>query len=284
MMGGDPSQLDENKIQEEFDDFYEEIFDELKTFGTVEDVQVCENLGDHMVGNVYVKFGDEEDAEKALSSLFGRYYAGRPLACEYSPVTDFREARCRQFDEGTCSRGGYCNFMHVREPSRDLRKHLEHEYGFKGGKMKGTGSMAGLRSGGGGGGGGRDRYGPPPGDRGGYGGRDRDAGRDRYRDRGDDDGVTDMTTEETDATVVAMTGTAETETGTGMTGGTGTETAAAAEVEAGPRLQGTPAKRETSNMPRRRNRNSEGSIGKLRIESFCEIAGVPFTPFWLPAM
>ena len=69
-----------------------------------------------------------------------------------------------------------------------------------------------------------------------------------------------------------------------MTGGTGTETAAAAEVEAGPRLQGTPAKRETSNMPRRRNRNSEGSIGKLRIESFCEIAGVPFTPFWLPAM
>jgi len=78
-----------------------------------------------MVGNVYVKFADEEDAEKSLQSLFGRYYAGRPLVCEYSPVTDFREARCRQFDEGTCSRGGYCNFMHVREPSRELRKHLE---------------------------------------------------------------------------------------------------------------------------------------------------------------
>lgn len=82
-------------------------------------------MGDHMVGNVYVKFSDEEDAEKANSTLFGRYYAGRPLECEYSPVTDFREARCRQYDEGTCNRGGYCNFMHVREPSRDLRKHLE---------------------------------------------------------------------------------------------------------------------------------------------------------------
>jgi splicing factor U2AF 35 kDa subunit len=91
----------------------------------VDEIQVCENLGDHMVGNVYVKFEDEEAAEKSIQKLFGRYYAGRPLACEYSPVTDFREARCRQFDEGTCSRGGYCNFMHVREPSRELRKHLE---------------------------------------------------------------------------------------------------------------------------------------------------------------
>ena len=27
---------------------------------------MCENLGDHMVGNVYVKFEDEEDADDAL--------------------------------------------------------------------------------------------------------------------------------------------------------------------------------------------------------------------------
>jgi splicing factor U2AF 35 kDa subunit len=97
----------------------------LKEFGNIDEIQVCENLGDHMVGNVYVKFEDEEAAERSIQKLFGRYYAGRPLACEYSPVTDFRESRCRQYDEGTCSRGGYCNFMHVREPTRELRKHLE---------------------------------------------------------------------------------------------------------------------------------------------------------------
>ena len=68
---------------------------------------------------------DEEDSEKALKALHGRYYAGKLLSCEYSPVTDFREARCRQFDDASCSRGGYCNFLHVREPSRPLRKHLE---------------------------------------------------------------------------------------------------------------------------------------------------------------
>lgn len=128
-----------------------------------------------MLGNVYVKFGDEDDAEGARSSLAGRYYAGRQLTCEFCPVTDFREARCRQFDEGSCARGGFCNFMHVREPSRELRKHLERvfklyylmlflirlftlilqEYGFKGGEMIGTGSMATLGGGGGGRGGSR---------------------------------------------------------------------------------------------------------------------------------
>lgn len=55
----------------------------------------------------------------------GRWYGCRILRGEYSPVTDFREARCRQFDEGTCVRGPYCNFMHVREPSRACKKYLE---------------------------------------------------------------------------------------------------------------------------------------------------------------
>ena len=50
----------------------------------------------------------------------GRYYAGRPIVCEFSPVTDFREATCRQYEENTCTRGGYCNFMHLRPISRCL--------------------------------------------------------------------------------------------------------------------------------------------------------------------
>ena len=48
----------------------------------------------------------------------GRFYAGRPIVCEFSPVTDFREATCRQYEENTCTRGGYCNFMHLRPISR----------------------------------------------------------------------------------------------------------------------------------------------------------------------
>ncbi len=47
---------------------------------------------------------------------------------EFSPVTDFREATCRQYEENTCTRGGYCNFMHLRPISRDLRKQLFGRY------------------------------------------------------------------------------------------------------------------------------------------------------------
>lgn len=109
---------------EHFDDFFEEILEELSKFGEVEQFHTVENLGDHMFGNVYVKYRDETDAEKCLSAMNGRYYAGRMLTPEYSPVTDFSEARCRQFDDGECKRGGYCNFMHLKHVSRHLRKLL----------------------------------------------------------------------------------------------------------------------------------------------------------------
>lgn len=117
---GEPTQDPE----EHFEDFFEEILEELSKFGEVEQFHTVENLGDHMFGNVYIKYRDETDAEKCLAAMNGRYYAGRMLAPEYSPVTDFSEARCRQFDEGECKRGGYCNFMHLKHVSRHLRRTL----------------------------------------------------------------------------------------------------------------------------------------------------------------
>lgn len=120
--------FDVRAAQEFFDDFYEgapascpsprpyalDMFLEMAKYGEVEEIFVCRNLGDHLVGNVYVKYFDEEDAAKAMEALRGRYYGGRPLVTELSPVTDFREARCRQYDENCCNRGGYCNFMHIQ--------------------------------------------------------------------------------------------------------------------------------------------------------------------------
>ena len=118
------------------------MYTELSTsYGKIEELHVCDNLNEHMLGNVYCKFEDEEDAEKALRGLTGRFFAGRPLHAEYSPVTDFREARyilsvililsffsflnferlmyrCRQHEDGQCTRGGYCNFMHLMSPSQ----------------------------------------------------------------------------------------------------------------------------------------------------------------------
>jgi len=41
--------------------------------------------------DVYVRFAYEEDAGKAVDDLNNRFYAGRPLYTELSPVTDFGE-------------------------------------------------------------------------------------------------------------------------------------------------------------------------------------------------
>ena len=116
--------FDPKKDEEDFEDFYEEVFDELASFGFVEEMHVCDNLSDHMLGNVYVKFRREEDAERCKTLLSRRLYKGTPLRPEFSPVTDFREARCRQHDETKCSRGGYCNFMHIKRISRTFQRDL----------------------------------------------------------------------------------------------------------------------------------------------------------------
>lgn len=40
-----------------------------------QDLVVVDNLCDHMIGNVYVKYYHEEDAERALMKLTGRVKA-----------------------------------------------------------------------------------------------------------------------------------------------------------------------------------------------------------------
>ena len=39
-------------------------------------------------------------------------------------MTDFKDARCRQYEEATCGRGGYCNFMHLKKVSSKLQRRL----------------------------------------------------------------------------------------------------------------------------------------------------------------
>jgi len=123
----DGSHIDtsETEVQEHFDEFFEEVFTEAEDkYGEIEEMNVCDNLGDHLVGNVYIKFRNEEDAERAVNDLNTRWFGGRPVFAELSPVTDFREACCRQYEMGECTRGGFCNFMHLKPISRELRRKL----------------------------------------------------------------------------------------------------------------------------------------------------------------
>ena len=39
-----------------FEDFYEEVFSEFAKYGEIDEVVVADNIGDHMIGNVYIKY------------------------------------------------------------------------------------------------------------------------------------------------------------------------------------------------------------------------------------
>jgi splicing factor U2AF subunit len=95
----------ESQTKEDFLALFEDLYMELATFGRIEALHIVDNLGDHMIGHVYCKFEDEEEASDALQGIQGRYYDGRPVVAEFSPVTDFAEARCRDYDEDQCARG-----------------------------------------------------------------------------------------------------------------------------------------------------------------------------------
>eukprot|EP00535_Pseudo-nitzschia_heimii_P013440 CAMPEP_0197193486 /NCGR_PEP_ID=MMETSP1423-20130617/27276_1 /TAXON_ID=476441 /ORGANISM="Pseudo-nitzschia heimii, Strain UNC1101" /LENGTH=280 /DNA_ID=CAMNT_0042646681 /DNA_START=117 /DNA_END=960 /DNA_ORIENTATION=- len=119
--------MDKTKAFEDYLSFYEDMFLELSSFGRIDELHVCDNLGDHMIGHVYCKFFNEEDASDAMQVMNGRFYDGTKMEVEFSPVTDFREARCRDFDEEVCSRGGFCNFLHAKPVPISLLRTLEAE-------------------------------------------------------------------------------------------------------------------------------------------------------------
>ena len=117
--------MNDEQLQQHFDDIFEELFIEMEArYGEIEEMNICDNLSEHLAGNTYVKFRYEEDAEKACGELNNRWFNGKPIYAELSPVTDFHEACCRQYQMGECPRGGFCNFMHLKPISNALRKKL----------------------------------------------------------------------------------------------------------------------------------------------------------------
>lgn len=83
---------------------------------------VVDNLGDHLAGNVYVKYSDQEYSEAAFKQINGRFFNGKKISAIFSPVTDFLNAKCKQYIDGSCKRGGFCNYMHVKPLSKSFKK------------------------------------------------------------------------------------------------------------------------------------------------------------------
>lgn len=93
-----------------------------------------------------------------MGSINGRFFNGRKIDAQYSPAGDFDTARCRQYRDGTCKRGAYCNYMHIKPISRSFKRelfekmYLEHpEYRHKKRQEPSRSRSRGRRGGGGGG-------------------------------------------------------------------------------------------------------------------------------------
>jgi len=113
------------KREKHYERFLEDLLEEMSKYGDVEDTCTFENLGDHCLGNSFVKFATEDQAAKALKGITGRYYAGRLIIAKFSPVTDFENARCRDHCGGFCRRGNFCNFAHFCKPPRWAVRFME---------------------------------------------------------------------------------------------------------------------------------------------------------------
>ncbi|RKU40651.1 hypothetical protein DL546_000729 [Coniochaeta pulveracea] len=94
------NRMNASQLQNHFDAFYEDIWCEMCKYGEIEELVVCDNNNDHLIGNVYARFKYEDSAQKACDDL---------------------NSRC---GEG-CVRGGFCNFIHRKNPSPELERELE---------------------------------------------------------------------------------------------------------------------------------------------------------------
>ncbi|KAK9966394.1 hypothetical protein ABG768_003506 [Culter alburnus] len=141
----------EEETHQQFLDFYEDALPEFKNAGRVVQFKVSCNFEPHLRGNVYVQYDTEEQCKEAFMMFNGRWYAGRQLQCEFSPVTRWKTAICGLFDRRKCPKGKHCNFLHVfRNPDnefweadRDLHMSPDRSGGFS---SRHSGSRDGMWS------------------------------------------------------------------------------------------------------------------------------------------
>ncbi|GMM47578.1 hypothetical protein DAPK24_041760 [Pichia kluyveri] len=118
--------IDENYLKSETDRLYQDLFVELSlNFGEIDGILICGNFNPHIGGNVLVKFKDEKTAFRCYQSCNDRWYNGKPMFCDFSPVQYFEDAICKGFSShGRCERGDKCNLIHPRRPNPELHRTL----------------------------------------------------------------------------------------------------------------------------------------------------------------
>jgi splicing factor U2AF subunit len=69
-------EVSKEDLQADFDRFFEDFYCGLAKYGNLQEMHVCDNVGDHLLGNVYARYEWEAEAQKAVDDLNNRWYAG----------------------------------------------------------------------------------------------------------------------------------------------------------------------------------------------------------------
>jgi hypothetical protein len=89
-------------LDQNCNEFYFDVFQELFAYGEINDFSIAENLSNYLAGNILVRYQDPESACTAYSDLTGGLYAGRPIGASFTVVSDLQNAVCQDSRIGSC--------------------------------------------------------------------------------------------------------------------------------------------------------------------------------------
>ena len=71
----------------------------MEKLGEIIQFKVSKNHANHLRGNVYIQFKDQQIAGQAYESLLGRFYAAKQLFPEFVPITKWKNAICGLYEK-----------------------------------------------------------------------------------------------------------------------------------------------------------------------------------------
>lgn len=105
-------ETDETELQNQYEQFYEDVFPEFRKFGEINKFYTCSNeTAPHLRGNVYVEYVEEQSAILAFKGMRGRWYDNKQIWPRFCTIESWKGAICTA--KRKCNKRYKCNFLHL---------------------------------------------------------------------------------------------------------------------------------------------------------------------------
>ncbi|CAH1961449.1 unnamed protein product [Acanthoscelides obtectus] len=118
-------ECEHDETYQAFKEFFDDVVDELESYGRIIVFRVCCNREPHLRGNVYIEFATTRAALKCYKGIHGRWYAGKQLTVEFREIKTWKQAVCGLILSKKCPKGSMCNYLHVFKNPKNLFNSFE---------------------------------------------------------------------------------------------------------------------------------------------------------------